>query len=303
MSFFQNPFVAEFRGSWVLSDRQHSLTFSCPGNSGRSEEMVTCWNKPSDGIYDLSANDADGNPTNILNIRMTINGGFKDWSTISIDLTDNSNASLNPAPVDSSISPYQIISILNSDPIFKSYFVASLENFENKKERIVIKQKFQTSRMKFFIINGQAEEILGFNARAGVAEMPSYFQRSKVWGGDMALLTDEINALVLLDTSSDVDSNIINNAVDSKGISLGYDSESTKEDYEFLEGRASGLFTFQKLTVDGSDRITQIIEYPAGAKAGDLARKIKYTFSGTNTNPSQVTEVPYMLTDADLITP
>ena len=305
MSFFQNPFPAEFRGFWSLSDRQFSLTFNCPGNSARSEEMVTCWNPPSNGYYDLSGNDSDDNPKNILNIRMTVNGSFKDWINLSINLTDNTNASLNPSPSNSSISSSQIVSILNSNPIFNSYFTSYLETFESglSKERIIIKQKFPTSRMKFFILNGQAEETLGFNRRAGVAELPSYFERSKVWGGDISFPKDDLNCLVLLDPSSSVDANVINNAVDPKGVSLNYNSSYVKEDYELLEGRASGLFTFQKLTVDDSDRVTQIIEYPAGAKVGDLARKINYVFSGSNTNPYKVTEIPYLLRSEDFVTP
>jgi hypothetical protein len=57
------------------------------------------------------------------------------------------------------------------------------------------------------------------------------------------------------------------------------------------------------LTVDGSDRITQIIEYPAGAVEGDFARKINYTYTSANTNPSTITEIPYVLTDSDLVNP
>ena len=302
MSFFQNPFVSEFRGSWVLGDRQYSLTFQCLGNSGRSEDAVTCWGKPSDGYYDLSGDDSDNNPKNILNIRMTVNGGFATWSNISVDLTDNTNAQLNPAPVASSISPFQIVSILNSNPLFNSFFASHLENFENKKERIVIKQKFPSSRMKFFIINGQAEEVLKFNYKAGVSELPSYFEKSKVWGGDMDISLDNNNSIVLLDAELNVDANVINNAVDVKENLLNYNSNNIKQDYELLEGR-SGLFTFQKITVDGSDRITQVIEYPAGAKVGDIARKINYSFSGSNKNPNKVTQIPYVLTSLDLVTP
>ena len=305
MSFFQNPFSSEFRGSWALSDRQASLTFSCPGNAGRSDEIVTSWITPSNGVYDLSGDDSDGNNKGILNIRMTINGGFKDWSNISINLIDNTNASLDPSPHSSVMLPSQIISILNANPVFSSYFTSYLGNFDSSllKERIIIKQKFPTSRMKFIILNGQAEEVLRFNYKAGVAELPTYFERSKVWGGDMSFPTDDLNCLVLLDTNSPVDENVINNAVDAKGVYLKYNSNSVKEDYELLEGRASGLFTFQKLTVDVSDRITQIIEYPAGAKAGDLARKINYTFSGSNKNPDKVTEIPYLLQNSDMVTP
>lgn len=296
MSFFQNPFSSEFRGSWVLSDRQHSLTFPCPGNSGRSDEIVTCWIPPTNKIYDLSGNDSSGNPKNILNIRMTING-FKDWSNIYVSLTSDANSS--------EMIPDQIVSILNADPTFSSYFISYLGNFDSisLKERIIIKQKFSTSRMKFIILNGQAEEVLKFNYKAGVAELPSYFERSKVWGGDMSFPTDGINSLILLDSNSSVDQNVINNAVDAKGTRLNYNAGYVKEDYELLGGRASGLFTFQKLTVDASDRVTQIIEFPAGARVGDFARKINYTFSGSNTNPDKVTEIPYLLQNSDIVTP
>lgn len=83
-----------------------------------------------------------------------------------------------------------------------------------------------------------------------------------------------------------------------------YDLDYTamKEDYELLSGR-TGLFTFKKQTVDVSSRITQIIEYPAGAVAGDFAKKTNYTYTGAQTAPDNVTEIPYQLTASDLITP
>jgi len=309
MTYFQNPFPSEFRGNWVLSDRQYSLTFTCPQNTGRTEEFVAVWNEPNSGSYDLSGNDSDGNSKNILTIRFNINNNDF-WSNIEIDLTDNTNASLSPVPVDSAMLPHQIVSILNSDPSFSSYFIANLEKFNpnDHKNKIFIKQKFSNNRMKFFVVNTGAEEVLGFNSRAGVAELPSYFKKYKVYGGDMSYPTDDTYALVELSPSnsggsSAIDDNIIDNAVDYKGNSLNYNSSSLKEDYEFLEGRSSGLFTFQKITVDGSDRITQTIEYPAGAGVGDLGRKINYTYSGSNKNPNSVTEIPYVLSAGDLITP
>jgi hypothetical protein len=69
-----------------------------------------------------------------------------------------------------------------------------------------------------------------------------------------------------------------------------------------FKGR-SGIFNFQKITIDGSNRITQIIEYPAGAVAGDFAKRTTYIYSGSNTNPSQITEEPYTLITSDLIIP
>lgn len=309
MTYFQNPFSSEFRGNWVLGDRQYSLTFSCPANTGRSEELISAWKEPTNGYYDLSGNDVDGNPKNVLKIKFTTNNGAF-WSVLETNLTDNSNAALSPTPMSSEINPSQIVSILNSDPSFKSYFVASLEKFNSfgNNNRIVIKQKFGITRMKFFVINGGAESELGLNSRAGVAQLPSYFKKYKIYGGDASYPTDGTNAIVELDPSNSggssvVDNSIIDNAVDEKGISINLDSSIMKEDYELLAGRASGIFTFQKITVDGSDRITEIIEYPAGASVGDLARKIKYSYAGSNTNPSSVTEVPYIIQIGDLVTP
>lgn len=312
MTYFQNPFASEFRGNWVLGDRQYSLTFSCPANTGRSDELIAAWKEPiglsNSYYYNLSGNDADGNSTNILVIRISISGDFKNWNNLEIDLTDNSNANLSPAPNASSITPSQIVQILNANPTFSSYFVANLEKFASLRGKVVIKQKFPVTRMKYFVVNGRAEEVLGFNARAGVAELPSYFKRHRVYGGDASFPSDGTNAIVELSPSnsggtSSVDDSVIDNAADHKGISLGFDSSNVREDYELIAGRASGLFTFQKITVDGSDRITQIIEYPAGAVIGDLGRKINYTYDGANSNPSAVTEVPYVLASGDLITP
>jgi hypothetical protein len=312
MAYFQNPFLTEFRGNWVLGDRQYSVAFVCPPNTGRSDLLVNAWNPPSGDpqeVYDLSGNDADGNPKAILNVRMSTSGTFDHWANVSVDLINNTYANLNPAPTASAIRPDQIVAIINADPTFSSFFTASLHKSQSgNNTRLVIRQKQDTLRMKFFVLNGQAEEVLGFNARAGVAQLPVYFAKCKVWGGDMTDRTDGTNALVLLDPSNsggslNVDNAVIDNAVDERGNSFGFDSTTMKEDWELLGGRVSGLFTFQKLTVDGSDRITQIIEYPAGAVAGDFARKINYTYTSSNTNPSQVTEVPYVLTDGDLVTP
>lgn len=312
MAFFQNPFPSEFRGNWVLGDRQYSLSFVCPPNTGRSETLVSAWAQPTgtSETYDLSGNDADGNSKAILNLRMSISGTFDHWANISVDLTENTYASLNPAPNASTIKPSEIVEILNANPTFSSYFTASLSKFSNgsSNKRIVIRQNQDALRMKFFVLNNQAETVLRFNARAGVSEMPSYFAKCKAWGGDMSDRIDGTYALVLLDPSnsggsSAVDNDVIDNATDNKSISLDLDSNSMKADWQLVGGRASGLFTFQKLTVDGSDRITQIIEYPAGAIAGDLGRKIQYQYTGANKNPNKVTEIPYTLESGDLVTP
>jgi hypothetical protein len=79
-------------------------------------------------------------------------------------------------------------------------------------------------------------------------------------------------------------------------------STTPQANYLLLNGR-SGLFMFQKNTVDSSDRITVSIEYAAGAKVGDLARKTTYSYTGAKTKPDTWAQVPYTLTSGDIITP
>ncbi len=45
MAFFQNPFFEDYTGSWVLGDRQQSLSYPVKGNQGRSADMVYAFNK------------------------------------------------------------------------------------------------------------------------------------------------------------------------------------------------------------------------------------------------------------------
>jgi len=311
MAYFQNPFASEFRGSWVLGDRQYSLTFVCPPNTGRSSELVVAWNEPvgTPAVYNLSGNDADGNPNSILNIRISIDSGSQTWVNLPIDLTDNTYAGISPSPSSSAIEPKDIVVILNSNPTFSSYFTATLQKgASGLLNKVAIRQKGEATRFKFFIINGQAEEVLKFNARAGVSQLPLYFAKCKVWGGDMSDPTDGSNWLVLLDPSnlggsSSVDNLVIDNATDSKGVSLGLNSHTQKEDWELLAGRGSGLFNFKKITVDTSDRITQVIEYPTGSGVGAFAKKTQYVYTNSNKNPTYVTEIPYVLKSSDLISP
>jgi hypothetical protein len=280
MSFFQNPFNFDFRGNWILGDRQQALVFECKRNAGRTEDMVSAWNS---GPYDLSSVDSDGDSSRYLKIKFTIDMEYKVWNIIAADLGTDSATTVDG-----------IISTLNADPNFATFFIAYKQN-----DKLFIKQKLAVHRFRFFIMNGTAEEKLGFNKRAGVAELPTYFARHEVENVDFL---DGNQCLIALDTSNNVDKAVIDNAVDEKGNSLNYDSSTIQEDWQLLKGR-SGIFHFQKCTIDGSDRITEIIEYPAGSVAGALARKINYEYTGGNTKPSNIWEVPYTLQSGDLITP
>jgi len=274
MAFFQNLFNQEFQGNWVIGDRQYSMTFKCPPNVGGDIQLAY-----NPGPWDLSAG-------GVLTINYSWDVNFKIYSPLSIDVTGS-----NP----SATKPTEVVNILNADSTFASMFVAEVNKKQITGETVLIKPKSGRVKkeIKIWISNTGAEIKLKFNKKAGVAELPTYFARHTI--DNRFSFPDSAGQLILLDESDPNDQLIIEEA--------GFVPADMKEDWELLGGRASGLFSFQKMTIDGSDRISQIIEYPAGAKAGDFARKINYTYSGSNTNPSQVTEVPYVLTDSDLVTP
>ena len=286
--FVQNPFTADFYGSWVLGDRQHCVDFKCPSNKGRGDEVVQAYGQSP---YDLSGNDADGNAKKTLNITVAMSvESFKHWFQIDVDLTPTGSDTY----ILSAVSIADVVAKLNANSTFSAWFSACDINGS-----VRITQKRPVTSMRFYINNGQAEEVLKFNKFAGVADIPTYFIRHTVGDTYRLDFTDAQNALVYLDLENDVDCDVITNAVDGKGNNLGLTAVA-KEDWQLLKGR-SGIFNFQKITVDGSDRMTEIIEYPAGAVAGDLGRNIVYTYDGANKQPSTIKEMPYTLTSSDLI--
>lgn len=288
MSFYQNPFNADFIGTWVLGDRQYSPDFRVPRNAGRGDEVVISW---AYGPYDLSGNDADGNAKSNLVISFAIND-FKNWADVSINISGATPAATTAT---------EVAAILQANSTFNDYFTATSYKEDNGLDRVRIIQKLPALKLRFYIKNGRAEQALKFNARAGVAELPTYFSRHTVT--NRFAYTDAQNALVELTPGTyNVDAAVINNAVDAKGNSLGYSSGTVQADYLLLQGR-SGLFTFRKTTLDGSSRPQVTIEYPAGARAGDLAKRITYKYSGATTTVTEYTEEPYKLTSGDIVTP
>lgn len=274
MAFFQNLFNQEFQGNWVMGDRQYSITFKCPPN--KNGDIQLAYNA---GPWDFSSG-------SILNINYAWDVNFKNYSALSIDVAGD-----NP----SSTTPNEVVEILNSNEIFASMFVAEANNKQISASTVLIKPKSGRAKkeIKIWISNTGAETKMRFNKKAGVAELPMYFARHTI--DNRFSFSDSAGQLILLDESDSNDQAIIEDA--------GFVPAEMKADWQLLEGRASGLFTFQKFTLDGSDRITEIIEYPAGASVGDFARKIKYSYSGANTNPSQVTEIPHVLQSGDMVTP
>jgi len=271
MAFFQNVFDQEFQGYLVLADRKLIPTFKVDPNRNLQSKQVA-WNP---GPYDLSSG-------GILEFNFSWDTEFRNWSSISIDVSGSDAANTLAR---------EVVDSLNSDPTFYSMYVASVVMVDDMESVGLSKNPKRKQAFKAYFGNGGAETKLGFNKKAGVAELPEYFSRHTI--ANRNRYPDSMAHLIRLDETDPVDQAVIEAA--------GFVPAEMKTDWQLLRGRGSGIFTFQKLTVDSSDRITQIIEYPAGSLPGDFAKKINYTYISTNTNPSSITEIPYVLTDSDML--
>jgi hypothetical protein len=276
--FFQNLFNQEFRGNWVLSDRQYVLTFDVPPNQNQND-------------YQLAWNVEPYNFSSVPNL--TIN------YAIDADLKGYVQRPINVAgSVPASTKAQEVVDKLNADPFFSDHFLArtksgSFDGVEGVTAFITSKSGRRRQTVSLFISNTGAETKLRFNKKAGVAELPSYYKRHTI--DNRYAVPDSLGTLVLLDELNPDHVVIIKDA--------GLDPANMQDDWELLGGRASGLFTFKKQTVDASSRVTAVIEYGAGAVVGDFARKTTMTYTGTQTQPDQITQIPYVLASGDLVTP
>lgn len=285
MPYFLNLLPYDFEGNWLLDDRRYVPKYVVPRNAGRGDEQVIAWAEPT---YDLSGNDADGNSKAVLTIVFALND-FKNWAEVPITISGSSLSAITAA---------EVVTSLSGNASFAGFFTAYTDKFEgSKKERVVIKQRQPALRMRYYIKPGRAETVLLFNKLAGVAEAPTYFARHTI--ANRFTYPDSVNMLIQLDPGTATQADIINNAVDYKGVSKGFSSSTVKTDWQLLDGK-SGSYIFTKNIYTGSDLTTKI-EYHAGAGVGDLGRKTTYVYSS-----SAVTEqcqFPYTLTSGDLITP
>jgi hypothetical protein len=265
MSFFMNPFTADFRGNWVLGDRQHQPTFICPRHSGRADDAVFATGV---GPFNMSGADSDGLSSDTILLSYSVDqANFSNWVMIPVNCT---TGAANIAAVTSQ----EVVNALNADPNFYGPFTATLYN-----NRVTIKQNKDSTRMRFFVVSGRAEERLLFNSKAGVAELPTYFNRHTIARRND--FPDSVGMLVLLNPAVSSQAGIITRA--------GFNPAVVQTDWQLLRGR-SGLFQFTK--VAGGTTIV----YPAGAREGDLAMMTVVSGGGTF-------QMPYTLQPGDLITP
>lgn len=267
--FFQNLHDQEFRGTLLGADRQYSLNFNIKANHNRSELMIA-WNKET---YDLSS-------LNTLTLNYAMDFNSPNFASLSINVAGGTPAATKA---------YEVVNLLNANEVFAAIFVASLSKIDGG-DTVLIRSRRERTQMKTFISNTGAERILRFNKKAPVAELPAYFNRYTM--AESANHPDMPPGILLaLDVGEVEDQEVITAA--------GLDYTAPQEDWELLAGR-SDAFYFRKKAYTGSN-LTSVIYYPAGAGVGDLAKKIIYTYDGSNQTGEM--EIPYILESGDLITP
>lgn len=347
MAYFQNVFPWEFVGNLVLGDRQASLSFRCPANTGRGDEIVQSYGTPDAvGTFALGGADLDGNAKGDLSIiwARDADNGFKNWNTLTVTVA---------GAIPASTTLVEIVTLLNANATFATLFTANVGN-----SSIIIRQKLPVGQFRFYIANRGAETALLFNKRAGLSEMPSYFDRhtmrrrfdftdsvnhlialtqtiAKITVAAPAVITSTAHGLAVADTITVANSNSTVNIDGNQVVAAvladtfttaaavagtagdygvwarrvdaailtnaGLTLAGTQRDYKLLTGR-SGLFTFTNVLANNGTSPTKVVEYPAGAGVGYLAKMIRYTYIGATTTPATITIEPYVLTAADLLT-
>lgn len=266
--FFQNVFDQEFRGTLLGADRQYSQNYNIKANINRSDLMMAFNPEP----YDLSTN-------NTLTLNYAMDFSRPNFASLSINVAGTVSATTRA---------YEVVQSLNSDAVFSALFTATISSI-NGQDTVLIRSIKPKTVIRAFISNTSAEKSLKFNKKAPVAELPAYFERYTLantfnypdLGGGI---------LIKLDPNSSDDQAVIT--------SYGLDYNALQADWQLLGGRSDAFRTIKKGYTSGN--LTSEIMYFTGAKAGDLAKKTVYTFVASALM-SQM-EIPYVLTNADLVT-
>lgn len=265
MSFFQNVFEAEFRGSLFTADRRLQSNFKIGANQNGSNYMVS----GNAGPFNLSGN------TN-LTINYAYDPALLGYASLTINVAGVSV---------SATTATEIAVILNSNATFADIFNAAPVN-----GKVLIRSNNSKPLLKAYISNGGAESVIGFNYKAPVAELPEYFERY-AFENRFDYTNLGPHRLVLLNPSDPVDQAVI--------AAAGLDFSSPTPDWQLLGGLNDAFFFTKRTYTTGL--LTSEIRYPAGAREGDLAKKTFYTYSGSDL--IEIMETPYVLTSGDLITP
>jgi alpha-tubulin suppressor-like RCC1 family protein len=273
MSFFQNVFDFEFRPSLLGADRQYQMGWKLSANTNRSDYMLS----GNAGPFNLSNG-------NILTINYAYDVNFINYSALEIAISG-----ITP----SAITAQEVISALNSDATFASMFVAILypsSIIPQSPNKILIKASNNRGIFRAYISNKGAEKVIQFNKKAPIRELPSYFSRYTI-EKRFQYSTLGPDRILELDSNCPYEASLISAA--------GLDPANPKADWELLQGQNEAYWTYNRTYADSL--LVSEIKYQSGARPGDLAKKIFYTYSGNDLIGQQ--DVPYVLQEADILTP
>jgi len=273
MSFFQNVFDFEFRPSLLGADRQYQMGWKLPANTNRSDYMLS----GNAGPFNLSNG-------NILTINYAYDVNFINYSALEIAISG-----ITP----SATTAQEVISALNSDATFASMFVAILypsSIIPQSPNKILIKASNNRGIFRAYISNKGAEKVIQFNKKAPIRELPSYFSRYTI-EKRFQYSTLGPDRILELDSNCPYEASLISAA--------GLDPANPKADWELLQGQNEAYWTYNRTYADSL--LVSEIKYQSGARPGDLAKKIFYTYSGNDLIGQQ--DVPYVLQEADILTP
>lgn len=334
MSFYLNPF-SDYYGYYTVGDSSsYKLTFKVPANKNIGEFFI-CWNS---GPFDLSVNSVltfnyafDPAYKNWSSFSVNI-AGVNAATTTSYEIVGILNSNSN-------FSSWYTASVYNSSQIairqkrptssFRTYISntsAEIELRFNKKigiadipsyfDKDTIANRFLTDTANNTLIR------LGKIITANTVDNPTECTCTGhgLSNGDSIYIansnsTPSLNGVQIV-TSTGPNTFTVPVNVTVAGTfaefftedeynllsDLNIDYTNLLKDYEHLKGRCES-FTFAVNTLDGSGRIIKQIIYATGATAGMLGKRTLYTYSGAATTPVTVTEMPYILTDSDILDP
>jgi hypothetical protein len=288
MPFFQNPFDVDYRRSWLMGDDIHmAQNFKVGAN--KASDPIIAWNADT---WDLTA------PYDVLTINFAFDSTLRQFSTRSITVSGAVPAATKAA---------EVVAALNADPFFGTLFQAYVQNAHigmaggsPPPNTVAIKMQRGKQATRVYVSNTGAEVKMRFNKQAGYGQLPTYCMRDTI--DNRFAFGDSASTLVYLSLDP-AEVGAAQVAINQQIITeAGLDYTAVIPDWQYANG-TSGIFAFKKYAYDGSGRTTTLIEYNAGAKVGDLAKKTTYTYTGANTYPDQVTAYPYTLKTADMLTP
>ncbi len=247
MSFFQNLFN-DYEGCWILDEfKGYSLNFKVSGNKNKGDAMV-CYNSEP---YDLSAS---GN----LTINFAFDKEFKNYASFTVNV-----AGTTPAATMAS----EIRDILNATPAFSDWYTAGIESADNNPagngpQRVYIRQKKSKLDFRTYITNTNAELILKFNKFAGIADIPSYFEKDTI-----ANRFNENSNGMLIRLSHSISGNTLANPTVITSVAHGL---STNDVIYIVGSNSTPTINGQRtVTVTGADAFTVPVNVTVAGTTGE----------------------------------